>query len=86
MKPCSAIKSDLIAAESRAPRVDCLGDSLEKISRVVDFRVFACEAYRVAHLVVLVKGNCPPFPATAIGFYRPRCGLVDAAFSERARE
>ena len=37
MKPRSAIKSDLFAAESRSPKIDSLGDPLVKISRVVDF-------------------------------------------------
>jgi hypothetical protein len=36
MKPRSAIKSDLFAADSMAPEIDSLGDPLVKISQVAD--------------------------------------------------
>jgi transposase len=62
MKLCSAIKSDLFAAESRAPKIDSLGDPLVKISRVVDFAALASEVDRVALRVVSGKGGRPPFP------------------------
>ena len=48
MKPRSAIKNDLFAAESRAPKIDSLGDRLVKISEVVDFAALASEVDRVA--------------------------------------
>ena len=62
MKPHSAIKSDLFAAESRGPKIDSLGDPLVKISRVVDFAALASEVDRVAPRVVSGKGGRPPFP------------------------
>ena len=52
MKPRSAIKSDLFAAESRAPKIDSLGDPLVKISQVVDFAALASEVDRVAPRIV----------------------------------
>jgi len=51
MKPRSAIKSDLFAAESRAPKIDSLGDPLVKISRVVDFSALASEVDRPSSTV-----------------------------------
>ena len=48
MKPRSAIKIDLFATESRAPKIDSLGDPLVKISGVVDFAALASEVDRVA--------------------------------------
>ena len=48
MKPRKAIISDLFAAESRAPKIDSLGDRLVKISEVVDFAALASEVDRVA--------------------------------------
>ena len=62
MKPRSAIKSDLFAAESRAPTIDSLGDPLVKISEVVDFAALANEVDRVAPRVASAKGGRPPFP------------------------
>ena len=62
MKPRSAIKSDLFAAEFRAPKIDSLGDPLVKISQVVDFAALASEVDRVAPRVVSGKGGRPPFP------------------------
>ena len=56
MKPRSSIRSDLFAAESRAPKIDSLGDPLVKISRVVDFAALASEVDRVAPRVVSGKG------------------------------
>ena len=44
MKPRSAIKSDLFAAESRCPKIDSLGDPLVKISQVVDLAALASAA------------------------------------------
>jgi len=62
MKPHIAIKSDLFAAEFRAPKIDSLGDPLVKISEVVDFGALASEVDRVAPRVVLAKGCRPPLP------------------------
>ena len=62
MKPRSAIKNDLFAAESRAPKIDSLGDPLVKISQVVDFAALANEVDPVAPRVVSAKGGRPPFP------------------------
>jgi hypothetical protein len=62
MKPRSAVKSDLFAAESRAPKIDSLGDPLVKISEVVDFAALSSEVDRVAPRVVSTKGGRPPFP------------------------
>jgi len=66
MKPRSAIKSDLFAAESRAPKIDSLGDPLVKISRVVDFAALASEGDRVAPRVVSAVGGRPVFPTKTI--------------------
>jgi hypothetical protein len=41
MKPRSAIKSDLFAAESRTPKIDSLGDPLVKIRPVVELATLA---------------------------------------------
>jgi len=62
MKPRSAIKSDLFAAESRALKIDSLGDPLVKTSEVVDFPALANEVDRVAPQVVSAKCVRPPFP------------------------
>jgi len=62
MKPRSAIKSDLFAAESRARKIDSLGDPLVKISQMVDFAALASEVDRVAPRVVSGKGGRPLFP------------------------
>ena len=62
MNPRSAIKSDLFAPESRATKIDSLGDPLVKISEIVDFAALASELDRVAPRVVSAKGGRPPFP------------------------
>ena len=67
MKLRSAIKSDLFAAEFRAPKIDSLGDPLVRISRVVDFAALASEVDRVAPRVVSGKGGRPPFPTETMG-------------------
>jgi hypothetical protein len=66
IRPRSAIQSDLFVAESRAPKIDSLGDSLVKIGWVVDFAVLASEVYRVAPRVGPAKGSHPPFPTEAM--------------------
>ena len=66
MKPSSAIKSDLFTAESRAPKIERLGDPLVKVSQVVDLSTLASKVDRVAPRVVLARGGSPPFPTEAI--------------------
>jgi len=48
MKRRSATKSDLFAAQSRAPKIDSLSDSLVKTSWVVDFAALASRFNLVA--------------------------------------
>ena len=52
MKPRSAIKSDLFAAESRVPKIDSLGDPLVKIRcHVPDDCMDCCRQLKIDHLV-----------------------------------
>ena len=62
MKPLSAIKNDLYAAEFRTPKIDSLGDPLGKISQVADFSALANEVDRVAPRMVSANGGRPAFP------------------------
>ena len=61
MKPRNAIKRDLFAAESRAPKIDSLGDPLVKISQVVDFAALASEVDCVSLRMVSGKAVARPF-------------------------
>jgi len=62
MKPRSAIKSDLFAAESRGPKIDSPVDPLVKTGRVVDFAALAGEVDLVAPRSASAIGGRPPFP------------------------
>ena len=62
IKPRSAIRGDLFVAESRAPKVDSLGNSLVKISEVVDLAALANEIDCVVPRVFSSKGGRPPVP------------------------
>lgn len=62
IKPRSAIRGDLFVAESRAPKVDSLGNPLVKISEVVDLAALANEIDCVVPRVFSSKGGRPPVP------------------------
>jgi len=58
----TAIQNDLFAGERRAGKVDALGDPLQKIGTVVDFRALAQAVERVALRPEQPKGGRPPYP------------------------
>ena len=62
MKPRSAIKTDLFAAEHRKSKIDRLGDPLLDIGAHIDFVALASEVDRVAPRSVSSGGGRPPFP------------------------
>lgn len=62
MKPRSAIKPDLFAAEHRKEKIDRLGDPLADIETHIDFAALAAEVDRVAPRPVSLQGGRPPFP------------------------
>ena len=57
MKPRSAIKTDLFAAEHRRDKIDCLGDPLAEIGTCIDFAALAAEVDRVAPRLVSAHGG-----------------------------
>ena len=61
-KPRNAIKNDLLAAGSRVPKIDSLGDPLVKISGVVDVAELASEVDRNTPRMVSAKKDRAPFP------------------------
>lgn len=66
MKPRSAIKNDLFAAESRAPKIDSLVDPLVRISEAVEFAALATEIDRFAPRGASAKCGRPPFPTETV--------------------
>jgi hypothetical protein len=58
----TAIMNDLFAGERRAEKVEALGDPLQKIGAVVDFRALAQAVERVAPRPEQPKGGRPPCP------------------------
>jgi IS5 family transposase len=66
MKPRSAIKTDLFAAEHRRDKIDCLGDPLAEIGTCIDFAALAAEVDRVAPRLVSAHGGRPPFPTETV--------------------
>lgn len=62
MKPRSAIKTDLFAAEHHREKIDRLGDPLTEIESHLDFGALAAEVDRVVPRPVSVQGGRPPFP------------------------
>ena len=66
LRPRGAIRGDLFAAESRAPKIDILGDPMVKIGEVVDVGALAYEVDCVGPRVVSAGGGLPPFPTEAM--------------------
>lgn len=62
MKPRSAIKTDLFAAEAHRRKIDALGDPLAEIEACIDFSALAAEVDRVAPRPASPQGGRPPFP------------------------
>lgn len=62
MKPRSAIKNDLFAADYRREKIDRLGDPLVAIGTHIDFVALAAEVDRIAPRPVSTQGGRPPFP------------------------
>lgn len=62
MKPRTAIKTDLFAADAHRRKIDALGDPLVEIESCIDFAALAAEVDRVAPRVVSPQGGRPPFP------------------------
>ncbi len=62
MKPHSAIKPDLFAADAHRRKIDALGDALAEIESCIDFAALAMEVDRVAPRPVSPQGGRPPYP------------------------
>lgn len=62
MKPHSAIKTDLFAADLRKKKIDRLGDPLLAFEEHINFAALAAEVDRVAPRPVSPQGGRPPFP------------------------
>jgi len=62
MKPRSAIKTDLFAADLRKKKIDRLGDPLLAFEEHINFAALAVEVDRVAPRPVSPQGGRPPFP------------------------
>ena len=62
MKPRSAIKTDLFAADHHREKIDRLGDPLSDIESHIVFSALAVEVDRVAPRPVSLLGGRPPFP------------------------
>ena len=62
MKPKSAIKTDLFAADAHRQKIDSLGDPLVEIESCIDFAALASEVDRVAPRPGSPQGGRPPFP------------------------
>jgi len=80
MKPRSAIKRDLFAAEHHSRKIDALGDPLQAIERHIDFAALAAEVERVAPRPESHQGGRPPFPTETmvrIMVLKRLCNLSD---------
>ncbi len=62
MKPRTAIKTDLFAADAHRRKIDTLGDPLAEIESCIDFAALAMEFDRVAPRPISPQGGRPPFP------------------------
>ena len=62
MKPRTAIKTDLFAAETHRRKIDSLGDPLAEIESCIDFAALAAEVDRIAPRPVSPQGGRPPYP------------------------
>ncbi len=58
----TAIKNHLLAGEVQAQKLEKLGDPLQKIAQIVDFRALAEKLDRVAPRPVQEKGDRSPIP------------------------
>lgn len=58
----TAIKNHLLAGEVQAQELEKLGDPLQKIAQIVDFRALAEKLDRVAPRPVQEKGDRSPIP------------------------
>jgi hypothetical protein len=62
MKPISAIKTDVFAADAHRRKINSLGDSLADIGSCIDLAALAAQVDCVAPRPVGTQDGRPPFP------------------------
>ncbi len=66
MKPRTAIKTDLFAAETHRRKIDSLGDPLAEIESCIDFAALAAAVDRIAPRPASPQGGRPPYPTATM--------------------